>query len=233
MHTTTYNRIFLKISWEALSSQDNAINHNTIRAIAQDIKILTQAGHQVALMVGAGNIFRWRDEGQGIDPAIAHYAGMLATMVNSLVIQNIFVQEWLPASVFSAIEMSRFIKPINKITAVAKLEQWEVVICAWWSGNPFCSTDLWSVIRALEFDCDIMIKCTNVDGIYNSDPKINPQAIRYNHITYHDALAQELKVMDMSAFGMAKENNLTSLVCHIRDIAKFINGVEHGTMLTN
>jgi len=78
-----------------------------------------------------------------------------------------------------------------------------------------------------------MIKCTNVDGIYNSDPKINPQAIRYNHITYHDALAQELKVMDMSAFGMAKENNLTSLVCHIRDIAKFINGVEHGTMLTN
>lgn len=228
-----YNRIFLKISWEALSSDHNTINHDTIRQIGRDIKTLTNAWHQVALMVGAGNIFRGRDEGQWIDPAIGHYAGMLATMVNSLVIQNIFVQEWLPASVFSAIEMSRFIKPINKITAVSKLEQGEVVICAWWSGNPFCSTDLGSVIRALEFDCDIMIKCTSVDGIYDSDPKTNPQAVRYNHITYHDALTQQLKIMDMSAFGMAQENNLTSFVCHIRDIAKFTTGVDHGTMLTN
>ena len=228
-----YKRIFLKISWEALSSDHNAINHDTIRSIAQQIKILIWAWYQVWLMVWAGNIFRWRNEGQGIDPAIGHYAGMLATMVNSLVIQNIFVQEWLPASVFSAIEMSRFIKPINKITAVSKLEQWEVVICAWGSGNPFCSTDLGSVIRALEFDCDIMVKCTNVDGIYSDDPKTNPQAIKYTNLSYHDALSQWLKVMDMSAFGMAQENNLTSFVCHIHDIAKFIHGVDHGTLVTN
>lgn len=228
-----YRRIFLKISGEALSSEHNAINHDIIRSISKDIKTLTQSWYQVALMVGAGNIFRGRDEGKGIDPAIAHYAGMLATMVNSLIIQNIFVQEWLPASVFSAIEMSRFIKPINKITAVNKLEQGEVVICAWWSGNSFCSTDLGSVIRALEFDCDIMIKCTNVDGIYTADPHTHPDASKYDHLTYAQALTQQLKIMDMSAFGMAQENNLTSFVCHIHDIAKFVHGTSHGTLLTN
>ena len=184
-------------------------------------------------MVGAGNIFRWRNEWVGIDPAIAHYAGMLATMVNSLVMQNIMTQEWVPSSVFSAIEMSRFIKPITKITAVSKLEQWDVVICAGGSGNPFCSTDLWSVIRALEFDCYIMIKCTNIDGVYDSDPRNNSSAVRYKHLTYHDAMTQWLKVMDMSAFGMAQENNLTSIVCHLDDLAGILDGSKQGTIISN
>lgn len=229
-----YKRIFLKISGEALAGKDkDGIDHDYIRTLSADLKQLTDAWFQIGMMVGAGNIFRWREQGKGIDPAIGHYAGMLATMVNSLVVQNIMYQEGIHASVFSAIEMPRFIKTINKISAIKRLDQNMVVICAGGSGNPFCSTDLWSVIRALELDCEIVIKCTNVDGVYDRNPHEHDDAVKYDTLTYQQAMVQWLKVMDQSAFGMAMENNIPTFVCHIDDLTKCIDGRDHGTMIGN
>lgn len=226
-------RIFLKISGEALWGESKDwLDHDYIRALSKNIKKMQDAGMQIALMVGAWNIFRGRDEWAGIDPAIGHYAGMLATMVNSLIVQNIMYQEKMDASVFSAIEMPRFIKTINKISAIKRLDQHMIVICAWWSGNPFCSTDLGSVIRALELDCDIVIKCTNVDGVYNKNPHKHNDAVKYKTLTYHQAMVEGLQVMDQSAFGMAMENNIPTFVCHIDDLTKCIDGWDHGTMVT-
>jgi uridylate kinase len=216
-----YKRIFLKISWEALAGVNASwwLDHEYMRSIAKNINALKEQWVQVALMVWAGNIFRGREQGKGIDEAIGHYAGMLATMVNALILQNIMHQEWIQSSVFSAIEMPRYIKTINKISAIKRLENDHIVICAWGSGNPFCTTDLWSVIRALELDCDILVKCSGIDGVYSADPKKDPSATRYERLSYTEALSKWLKIMDQSAFGMAMENKLTTYVTHIDSLS--------------
>ncbi len=227
-----YKRIFLKISGEALGGEKGeGLDHEVVRKLSRNIKSLKDKWYQIALMVWAGNIFRGRDQGAGIDPAIGHYAGMLATMVNALILQNIMYQEEITASVFSAIEMPRFIKTINKISAVKRLDNDHVVICAGWSGNPFCTTDLGSVIRALELDCEILIKCSGIDGVYSADPKKDADATKYDTLTYKEALAKWLKVMDQSAFGMAMENDLKTYVTHIDSLADLDFGVEKGTMI--
>ncbi len=227
-----YKRIFLKISGEALAGDgQDGIDYPFMRSLSNKILTLQNQGYQIALMVGAGNIFRGREHGEGIDEAIGHYAGMLATMVNSLVLQNIMYQEGMQASVFSAIEMPRYIKTINKISAVKRLDMWHIVICAWWSWNPFCTTDLWSVIRALELDCEILIKCTNINGVYSQDPRKNPEATRYDSLTYNEAMHKWLKVMDQSAYGMAMENNLNTYVTHIDSIEQLDFSAELGTMM--
>ncbi len=227
-------RIFLKISGEALAWVDDennkeSLNHETIKKIANDLIQLTKDWYQIALMTWAGNIFRGRNEWKWIDPAIGHYAGMLSTMVNALILQNILVQEWAEASVFSAIEMPRFIKTFNKISALNRMKQWKIIICAWWTWNPFCSTDLWSVTRALELDCDIVVKCTNVDGIYDADPRKNPDATRYETLTYQEALSKWLSVMDLAAFGMALENDIPTYVTQLwHPLTKLVASVGHG-----
>jgi len=228
-----YKRLFLKISGEALWGEKGEwLDHEVVRKLSRDIKKLQETWYQIALMVGAGNIFRGRKQWAGIDPAIGHYAGMLATMVNALILQNIMYQEDIQASVFSAIEMPRFIKTINKISAVKRLDNNTIVICAWWSGNPFCTTDLGSVIRALELDCDVLVKCTNVDGVYSDNPKTNPEATRYERLSYIDALEQWLQVMDQSAFGMAMENNLKTFVTHIDSLGELTFDTQQWTMLS-
>jgi len=230
----SYKRLFLKISGEGLWGETwEWLDHEVLRVISKNIAALQKAWYQIALMVWAGNIFRGREEWHGIDPAIGHYAGMLATMVNALVLQNIMYQEGIRASVFSAIEMPRFIKTINKISAVKRLESDHIVICAWGSGNPFCTTDLWSVIRALELDCDVMVKCTNIDGVYSDDPRKNPEATKYDTLTYQEALQKWLKVMDQSAYGMAMENNLDTYVTQLDNLADLDFSVQKWTMLSN
>ena len=231
-HMQSKKRIFLKISWEALAGEkSDGIDQAALRKIARNILSL-QKKYEIALMVWAGNIFRGRNQWQGIDPAIGHYAGMLATMVNALLLQNIIEQEGGQSSVFSSIEMPRFIKTINKVSALHHIKDWDIVICAWWSGNPFCTTDLWSVIRSLELDCDIMIKCTNVDGIYDKNPHTHDDAKRYETLTYNQALEQWLEVMDLSAFGMALENNLQTYVTHIDSLSELDFWPEKWTLVT-
>lgn len=232
MYMQPKKRIFLKISGEALAGEKNdGIDQKALRKIARDILAL-QRRYEIALMVWAGNIFRGRNQWQGIDPAIGHYAGMLATMVNALLLQNIIEQEWGQASVFSSIEMPRFIKTINKVSALHHIKAGDIVICAWGSGNPFCTTDLWSVIRTLELDCEIMVKCTNIDGIYDKNPHVYDDAVKYDTLTYNEALAQWLQVMDLSAFGMALENKLTTYVTHVDTLAELDFGTEKWTIVT-
>ncbi len=227
-------RIFLKISGEALGGEKkDGIDHDYIRKLSHDIQEIQDAWFQIALMVGAWNIFRWREEWRWIDPAIGHYSGMLAWIINSLNVQNIMFQEWLQSSVFSAVHIPRMLKTFNKIAAIRRLEWGTIIICAGWSGNPFCSHDLWSVIRALELDCEIVIKCTNVDGVYDKNPQKHSDAKKYKTISYAEAMEKGLKVMDLSAFGMASENNLPTFVCHIDDMTKCITWRDHGTMITN
>ena len=228
-----YKRIFLKISGEALAGNNESwwLDHEYMRTIAKNVHALKEQWVQVALMVGAGNIFRGREQGKGIDDAIGHYAGMLATMVNALILQNIMYQEWIASSVFSAVEMPRYIKTINKISAIKRLENNHIVICAWGSWNPFCTTDLWSVIRALELDCDILVKCTGIDWVYSADPKTDPTATKYDTLTYAEALKQWLRIMDQSAFGMAMENKLTTYVTHIDSLSTLDFSAEKGTMI--
>ncbi len=228
-----YKRIFLKLSWEALWwNWWEWINHGTVKKIAHDIQSLLNKGHQIWLMVWAGNIFRGRNEWQWLDPAIGHYAWMLWTMVNALVLQNIMYQAWIDTAVFSSIEMPRFIKTMNKISAVNRLAKNTVVICAWGSWNPFCSTDLWSVTRALELDCDVVVKCTNVDGVYDKNPHQHDDAVKFPQLTYKEALNKELKIMDFSAFWMAMENNLTTYVTHIDSLWKLDFSAERWTIIT-
>lgn len=171
-------------------------------------------------MTGAGNIFRGKNEGQGIDPAIGHYAGMLATMINSLVLADIVKQNGGKAVVLSAVTIPRFMPTLNKITAVEHLEKDEIVICAGGTGNPFNTTDAGSVNRALELECDILIKCTRVDGVYTADPEKDPSATKYDNIHMTDAIKQNLHVMDISAMALALENKMPIYVCNINDIDK-------------
>ena len=229
-----YKRIFLKISGEALAGNNDhgGLDHEYMKWLAKNISALQKKWIQIALMVGAVNIFRGREQWKGIDEAIGHYAGMLATMVNALVLQNIMHQEGIHSSVFSAIEMPRYIKTINKISAIKRLENDNIVICAWGSWNPFCTTDLWSVIRALELDCDILVKCTGIDWVYSADPKKDPSAERYETLTYNEALSQWLRIMDQSAFGMAMENWLTTYVTHIDSLADLDFSVEKWTIIS-
>lgn len=228
-----YKRIFLKISGEALAGKKGEwLDYDHIRSICSSIHGLQQKGYQIAMMVWAGNIFRGQEQWEGIDPAIWHYAGMLATMVNALVMQNIMYQKDIQASVFSAIEMPRFIKTINKISAVKRLDSNMIVICAGGSGNPFCTTDLGSVIRALELDCEIVVKCTNIDWVYTDNPKTNPDATKYDTLTYQEAISKELQVMDLSAFGMAIENKLPTYVTHIDTLDQLDFSTDRGTLIT-
>lgn len=213
------SRILLKISGQSLKGQhDYGIDNDYVRSLARQILDLQQRNYQIAIVVGAGNIFRGENEWQGIDEATGHYAGMLATMVNGLVLNEILRQEWAKTRVYSAIEMPRFMRTVNKAEVVAALEEWFICICTGGTGNPFATTDLGGVTRALEFDCAQMIKCTRVDGIYDSDPETNPAAKKYDTITATKAMELNLKIMDQAAIAMAKTNKLSLIVCNINKI---------------
>lgn len=213
------SRILLKISGQSLKGQhDYGIDNEYVRSLARQILDLQQRDYQIAIVVGAGNIFRWENEWQGIDAATGHYAGMLATMVNGLVFNEILRQEWAKTRVYSAIEMPRFMRTVNKAEVVAALSEWYIAVCTGGTGNPFATTDLGAVTRALEFDCEQVIKCTRVDGIYDCDPEKHPDAVKFDTITAEDAMDMNLKIMDQSAIAMAKANHLPLYVCNINKI---------------
>lgn len=213
------SRILLKISGQSLKGQhDYGIDNDYVRSLARQILYLQQRNYQIAIVVGAGNIFRGENEWQGIDAATGHYAGMLATMVNGLVLNEILRQEWVKTRVYSAIEMPRFMRTVNKVEVVNAMEEWYVAVCTGGTGNPFATTDLGAVTRALEFDCEQVIKCTRVDGIYDRDPEKYPDAIKFDTITADEAMEMNLKIMDQSAIAMAKSNGLPLYVCNINKI---------------
>ncbi len=233
-----FRRVLLKLSGEALREVGNADNISPpiVEDIAAQIKAAHQTGLEIAIVVGGGNFWRGVSaSNRGMERATADYMGMLATVMNSLALQSMLEGMDVPTRVQSAIEMKNVAEPFIRRVAMRHLELGRVVIFAAGTGNPFFSTDTTAALRASEIGADVVFKATKVDGIYDSDPKKNPDAVRYDAITFQDALTQQLKVMDATAFSLCMENNMPIIVFSMEEpdnIRKALTGDPIGTVVT-
>jgi uridylate kinase len=214
-----YRRVLLKVSGEALmGDQAFGIDGSTVERIATDVKEATLAGVQICLVIGGGNIFRGLSgAAKGIERATADYMGMLATVMNALALQAVLERSGLPTRVQSAIPMRTVCEPYIRRRAIRHMEKGRAVVFAGGTGNPFFTTDTAAALRATEMGCDAMLKATQVDGVYSDDPKVNPDAERYERLTYLDVLSRDLKVMDASAISLSRENNIPIIVFSIKE----------------
>lgn len=232
-----YNRILLKLSGEALMGEGSfGISPEMIKLVAREIKTVHEQNVQLALVIGAGNIFRGvAGAATGMDRAAADNMGMLATVINSLAVQDGLEQEGIPTRVMSAITMQSVCEPYIRRRAVRHLEKGRVVICAAGTGNPYFTTDTAAVLRALEIEAKVIMKATRVDGVYDKDPEKNPDAVRFDHLDYNQVLQQNLRVMDASAISLAREEKLPILVFNMRisgNIVRAASGEDMGTLIT-
>jgi len=238
MQQPRYKRILLKLSGEALSGPDKkqVIDFDVLQQFAQEVKTVVDAGVQVAIVIGGGNIFRGASvEKSGIDRVQGDYMGMLATVINSMAIQSSLEKHGMYTRLMSAIKMEQVAEPMIRRRAVRHLEKGRVVIFGAGTGNPYFTTDSAGALRAIEINADAVLKGTRVDGIYTADPEKDPTATRYERITYDEALANNLKIMDLTAFALCKENNLPIIVFDMNkpgNLLKLINGDSVGTLVT-
>jgi uridylate kinase len=218
-----YKRVLLKVSGEALmGARGFGHDYNVIKSIAEDIKEVRDLGVQVCIVVGGGNIYRGAEASQqGMERAAADYIGMLATVINALVVQNTMEQIGVYTRVLSAIPMTSVCESYVRRKADRHMEKDRVVIFAGGTGNPFFTTDSAAVLRAVEMNCDLLLKGTQVDGVYNVDPVQNPDAVKYENITYTEVLRDNLRIMDMAAIALARENNLPIKVFSIKEKGNF------------
>ena len=212
-----YKRVLLKVSGEALMGrQAYGLDGDTVAAIAVDVANVVRMGIEVCLVIGGGNIFRGvAAAASGMDRAQADYMGMLATVMNALAMQNALEKLELPTRVQSAIPMSTISEPYIRRRAVRHMEKGRVVIFAAGTGNPYFTTDTAAALRANEMNCDVLLKGTQVDGVYAADPRRDPGAERYDELTYMDVLSRDLAVMDAAAISLARENALPIVVFNI------------------
>jgi len=219
MTAKPYKRILLKVSGEVLMGDTPfGIDMNTVAAVAQDVKQVAEAGYELCLVIGGGNIFRGlAGAAKGMDRANADYMGMLATVMNALAMQDALEHIGVTTRVQSAIPMPTVCEPLIRRRAERHLEKGRVVIFAAGTGNPFFTTDSGAALRAAEMKCDALLKGTSVDGVYTADPKKDADATRYDQLTYHDVLAKDLKVMDASAISLMRENGIPIVVFSIRE----------------
>jgi uridylate kinase len=234
--TPKYRRVLLKVSGEALMGDDQfGINVATIDRIAADVKEAHDAGTEICLVVGGGNIFRGlAGSAKGIDRSTADYMGMLATVMNALAMQAGLERIGLPSRVQSAIAMNNVCEPYVRRRAIRHMEKGRVVIFAAGTGNPFFTTDTAAALRAAEMVCDAMLKATQVDGVYSADPKKVPGAVRYESLSYHQVLAENLQVMDAAAISLSRENRIPILVFSLADkgqFAKVLRGEGRATII--
>ena len=218
-----FNRVLLKISGEALKgAQDHGYDAEAVRKVVRQVKKIMDQGVEVALVVGAGNIWRGvMGRSGGMDRVNADYMGMLATVMNALCLRDFFTAAGIPAVVQSAIKMEPIASGINRDAAVKALESGQLVIFAGGTGSPFFTTDTTAVLRALETDCDAVLKATKVDGVYTADPVKDPSAQRFAELSFDEALARQLKVMDSTAFSMCRDNDLPIIVFNFGDEGRF------------
>ncbi|MCQ8185563.1 UMP kinase [Parvularcula maris] len=219
MAEPTYRRVLLKVSGEALmGEQEFGLDLPTVERIAGEVKAATELGVQVCMVVGGGNIFRGLSmAASGMERASADYMGMLATVMNALAMQNSLEAIGLDTRVLSAIEMQSICEPYIRRRAIRHLEKGRVVIFAGGTGNPFFTTDTGAALRAAEMGCEALFKGTQVDGIYSADPKKDPDAERYDEITYRDILTKDLQVMDQAAVSLTRENGIPIVVFSLKD----------------
>lgn len=214
-----YRRVLLKISGEALMGEQNyGIDVNVARSVAEELKAVHQMGVQVAVVVGGGNIFRGVSKSAGnMDRSSADYIGMLATVMNAVVLQDALEKIQVDTRVLSAIDIPELAESFIRRRAIRHLEKGRVIIFAAGTGNPYFTTDSAAALRALEIKADIILKATKVDGVYSADPMKDATAERYNEITYRQVLERELKVMDASAISLCMDNNLPIIVFNMRE----------------
>lgn len=233
-------RILLKLSGEVLmGDQQFGIDTAFVDKLAEEVKAARDSGLEICLVIGGGNIFRgMAGAAKGMDRAQADYMGMLATVMNALAMQNALEQLGVPTRVQSAIEMDKVCEPVIRRRAERHLEKGRIVIFAAGVGAPYFTTDSGAALRAAEMKCDALFKGTSVDGVYDSDPKSNPSAKRFNTVDYDTVLAKNLKVMDASAVALCRDNDIPIVVFSIREkgnLAKVLSGngtqtiVEKGT----
>ncbi|MFQ5970717.1 MAG: UMP kinase [Alphaproteobacteria bacterium] len=219
----SYRRVLLKISGEALMGDGEfGLDNDTVNRVARDVQMVHELGVEISLVVGGGNIFRGiSGAAVGMERASADYIGMLATVINSLALQNALEGLGVFTRVLSAIPMATVCEPYIRRRAVRHMEKARVVIFAAGTGNPFFTTDTAAALRASEMGCDCLVKGTKVDGVYSSDPARDSEATRYERLTYLDVLRRDLKVMDAAAITLCRENNIPILVFSIQNAGQF------------
>ncbi len=231
-----YQRVLLKLSGEALMGDlGYGIDPTVVAGIAQEISDVINSGIQVAIVVGGGNIFRGvKASAAGMDRATADYVGMLATVMNAIALQDALERIDIATRVQTAIAMQEVAEPYIRRRAIRHLERGLVVIFGAGSGNPFFTTDTTAALRAAEIDADVIFKATKVDGVYDSDPKTNPNARRYSSLTYNHVLSHDLRVMDGTAIALCKENNIPIVVFDLSvngNIVRSVKGEPIGTIV--
>lgn len=236
MEKPKYRKILLKISGEALLGDKSfGIDNKIIEQIAEELKEIHELGVKVGIVIGGGNIFRGvAGEKQGMDRARADHIGMLATLINSLVLQDALFLKNLPCRVMSALEIIKVSESYIREKALTHLEKGRILILACGTGNPFFTTDTAAVLRSLELKAEILFKATKVDGVYDKDPIKDPTAKKYDILTFDEALQKNLKVMDITAFSLAKDYKMPILVFNILkygNIKKAVLGENVGTLI--
>lgn len=237
MNELKYRRILLKLSGEALSGPSGfGIDPTQAEAIARRVDEVAQMGVEVALVIGAGNLWRGKQGlERGMDRATADYMGMLGTVMNALALMDALERLGVMTRVQSAIEMRAVAEPYIRRRAIRHLEKGRVVIFSAGTGNPYFSTDTAAALRAMEIDADVLIKATKVDGVYDSDPKQNVNARKFDHLTYIEVLNRRLEVMDSTAISLCMENNLPILVLNLWDesaLLRALRGEPTGTLVS-
>jgi len=234
--TPRYKRVLLKLSGESLMG-DNAfgLNPKILEQYANDIKTAIGAGIQIALVIGGGNIYRGMNEKEtGIERAQGDYMGMLATVINGIALQSMLEKVGVETRLQSAIKMDQVAEPFIRRKAIRHLEKGRVVIFGAGTGNPYFTTDTAGSLRAVEINADAILKGTRVDGIYDSDPEKNKDAVKFDKISFGDAISKNLKVMDMTAFTLCQENKMPILVFDMNtpgNLFKILTGEKIGTLV--
>jgi len=231
-----YRRILLKLSGEALMSEDAfGINREMLARVTGEIREVVATGVQLALVVGGGNFFRGVSVGaQGMDRAQADYMGMLATVMNALALQDAFEKAGMPTTVLSGLAVAGVVEGYSRLSALAHLAAGRVLIFAGGTGNPFFTTDTAASLRGLEIGADVVLKATKVDGVYDRDPMKHKDAVRYERVSYDEALAKRLGVMDATALALCREQNLPLRVFSINkpgSLLRIVLGENEGTLV--
>jgi uridylate kinase len=231
-----YRRILLKLSGESLMGNDNyGIDYKMVRHFASEIKSVAEQGVQVGVVIGGGNIFRGvQGAGKGFDRRQGDQMGMLATVINAMALQAVLEELQVPATVLSAVEIESVAEKTSWRKAVRLLESGHVVILGGGTGNPFFTTDSGAALRAVEIKADLLLKGTRVDGVYTADPEKDPDAVKYANLSFDEAYSKHLKIMDMTAFTLCKENHMPVYVYDANrpgNLLKVLNGEPIGTLL--
>ncbi len=231
-----YKRILLKLSGESLmGNKSYGIDPQKVEEFVSEIAEIHKLGIEIGIVIGGGNIFRGLSEaGKLIDRTQGDFMGMLATVINGIALQSVFLNHEIPAEILSGLKVEKIAEEVSPLKAKELLSQNKIVIFSGGTGNPFFTTDTGAVLRALEIKADAIFKGTRVDGIYNKDPEKFKEAIKYNQIGYEEALQKELKIMDSTAFALAKDNKLPIIVFDMNkkgNLLKLIKGQEIGTLV--